>query len=137
MTLVGCQKQSPRGVLWKRCSWKLRKIHKKTPVSEVFCKKSVPENFAKFTGKQLCPFLIKCIKYSFNNTRCFAVDFAKFLRTLFYRTTPVAATSTASDTSTLALTINLLQIKLWNTNSPICISPNEWRNLLIKWSRDM
>ena len=30
------QKQAPRGVLLKRCSWKFRKIHRKTPVPESF-----------------------------------------------------------------------------------------------------
>ena len=31
---AGLQKHSSGGVLWKRCSWKFRKIHRKTPVSE-------------------------------------------------------------------------------------------------------
>ena len=30
------EKQSPGGVLLKRCSWKLRKIHRKTPVPVSF-----------------------------------------------------------------------------------------------------
>ena len=30
------QKQSPRVVLWERCSWKFHKIHSKTPVPGVF-----------------------------------------------------------------------------------------------------
>ena len=59
--------------------------------SQIFFKKGVLKNFAKFTGKRLCqnPF--------FNNVaglrlhRCFPVIFAKFLRTLFSRTHPVAA----------------------------------------------
>ena len=42
---------------------------------EVFCKKGVLRNFAKFTGKHLCQSLF------FN--RCFSVNFAKFLRTTF------------------------------------------------------
>ena len=60
---------------------------------EVFCKKSVLRNFAKFTGKRLCQSLF------FNNVaelrpatltkkrlwnRCFPVNYAKFPRTLFF-----------------------------------------------------
>ena len=59
---------------------------------EVFCKKGVLRNFAKFTGKHLCQSLL------FNNVagltpatflkkrlwhRCFPVNFAKFLRAPF------------------------------------------------------
>ena len=59
---------------------------------EMFCKKGVLRNFAKFTGKHLCQSLF------FNKVaglrpatllkkrlwhRCFPVKFAKFLRTLF------------------------------------------------------
>ena len=59
---------------------------------EVFCKKCILENFAKFTGKHLCQSLF------FNKTtglrratflierpwrRCFPVNFAKLLRTPF------------------------------------------------------
>ena len=43
----------------------------KVAVAEVLCKKGVPENFA--------------------NHSCFPVNFAKFSRTPFYRTPPVAA----------------------------------------------
>ena len=84
------------GALWKRCSWKFCKIHRKTPlVCEIFKsnlftehlwltasgfslfrsshrgsskKKAVLENFAKFTGKHLW--------------------FAKFSKTPFLRNTP-------------------------------------------------
>ena len=60
---------------------------------EVFCKKGVPRNFAKFTGKHLCQSLF------FNKVaglrpatllkkrlwhRCFPVSFVKFLRTPFF-----------------------------------------------------
>ena len=63
---------------------------------EVFCKKGVLRNFAKFTGKHLCQSLI------FNKVaglrpatllkkrlwhRCFPVNFAKFLRTPFLQNT--------------------------------------------------
>ena len=48
---------------------------------EVFCKKAVLRNFAKFTGKHLCQslFLNKVLGH-----RCFPVNFAKFLRTAFF-----------------------------------------------------
>ena len=67
--------------------------------SEVFCKKCVLINFAKFTGKHLCQILF------FNKVaglrpetlltkrlwhRCFPVNFAKFLRHLF---SPLVAAS--------------------------------------------
>ena len=69
----------------------------------VFCKKNVLRKFAKFTGKYLCQrlffnkvvglrpaTLLKKILWH----RCFPVNFAKFLRALFfYRTPPVAASS--------------------------------------------
>ena len=69
---------------------------------EVFCKKSILRNFAKFTGKQLCQSLF------FNNVaglrlatslkkrlwrRCFPVNFVKFLRTPFFHRTPLVAAS--------------------------------------------
>ena len=49
---------------------------------EVFCKKGVLRNFAKFIGKHLCQSLL------FNKVkrlwhRCFTVNFANFVRTLF------------------------------------------------------
>ena len=42
---------------------------------EVFCRKDVLRNFAKFTGKHLCQSLWH---------RCFPVNFAKFVRALFF-----------------------------------------------------
>ena len=88
---------------------------------EMFCKRDVLKNFAKFTAKHLwqCLFFNKVAKQppevfckkvflkisqnSQENTclrsatllkkrhRCFPMNFAKFLRTLFYRTALVAA----------------------------------------------
>ena len=57
---------------------------------EVACKSGVRRNSAKFTGKHLCQGLF------FNEVaglwhRCFPVNFAKFLRTPFYRIPPVTA----------------------------------------------
>ena len=50
---------------------------------EVFCKKGVPRNFTKFTGKPLCfrPAILleKRLRY-----RGFPVNFVKFLRTPFF-----------------------------------------------------
>ena len=52
---------------------------------EVFCKKGVLNNFAKFTGKHLCQ------RFSFNKVAgcgtCFPVNFAKFLKTPFLKNT--------------------------------------------------
>ena len=63
-TITKNQKQLPGGVLWKRCSQKFCKIHRKTPVS--YSKKRLRHRF-------------------------FPVNFAKFLITPLYRTPPVAA----------------------------------------------
>ena len=49
--------------------------------AEVFCKKGVPENFAKFTGKHLC------LSLFFKREtlhRCFSLNFAKFSRRRFF-----------------------------------------------------
>ena len=69
---------------------------------EVFCKKDVLTNFAKFTGKHFCQslFLYKvaglrpmvCIFIKKETlAQMFPVNFAKFLRTPFYRRSLVAA----------------------------------------------
>ena len=64
---------------------------------EVFCKKCVLKNFSKFTGKHLRQSLYFNKVASFRPAtllkkrlwhRCFPVNFAKFLRTPFYRTSP-------------------------------------------------
>ena len=48
---------------------------------EVFCKKGVRRNFAKFTGKHLCQSFF--LKKSFWQ-RCFPVNFEKFRITPFF-----------------------------------------------------
>ena len=62
--------------------------------SDVFCKKGVLRNFAKFTGKHLCQclFFNKAAGLSSANLlkkrlwhRCFPVNFAKFLRAPFVK----------------------------------------------------
>ena len=67
---------------------------------EVFCKRGVLRNFAKFTGKHLCQSIY------FNKealAQLFSFDFSKFLNTFSYRTSPVAA-SAADDTAYQILT---------------------------------
>ena len=69
--------------------------------SEVFCKKGVLENFAKFTGKHLCQslFLIKRLRHEAWNfikketlAQVFTCEFSEISKnTFFYRTPPVAA----------------------------------------------
>ena len=63
---------------------------------EVFCRRRVLENFPKFTGKHLCQILFfdKVAGLRLANLlkkrlwhRCFPVNFAKFLRTLFLQNT--------------------------------------------------
>ena len=92
--------QTPTSVLTFWRVWKSLK--------EVFCKKDVLRNFAKFTGKHLCQSL------SFNKVAClrsatllkkrlwhrfFPVNFAEFCKisknTFSYRTPPVAASENA------------------------------------------
>ena len=70
--LADLQKRKKTNIIWevvarysaKTSSWKFHKIYREIPVlessfwrsslSEVFCKKEVLENFAKFKGKHLC-----------------------------------------------------------------------------------
>ena len=68
------------------------KMHRNGP-PEVFCKKDILTNFAKFTGKHLCQSLFfnkvvdlrsaTLLKKRLGN-RCFPVNFAKVLRTPFF-----------------------------------------------------
>ena len=62
------QKQSLADVLQIRCSYKLFKVHRKTPVLESL--------FNKVAGLQACNFIKKRLQ-----RKCFPVKFAKFLRT--------------------------------------------------------
>ena len=75
-------------------------VHSSTSsLPEVFCKKGGLKNFAKFIKKQLCQSLffnkvagvrpVILLKRLWH--KCFPVNFAKFLRTFFYRTPPLAA----------------------------------------------
>ena len=82
--------------------WKLAKNKKFSRSSrlQVVCKKGVLENFAKFTGKNLCQSLffnkVEGLRpASFLKTRlwqrCFRVNIVKCLRTPSFYTLPVAA----------------------------------------------
>ena len=72
-------------------SWKLMTIYAKNrgSRSNVFCKKGIVKDFAKFTGKQLCQslFLIKLQAATASLLKkklwhkCFPMNFAEFLRT--------------------------------------------------------
>ena len=64
-----------------------RNLQKQSP--EVFYKKCVLRNFATFTGKYL--YQRVCFKALWH--RCFPVNFAKFLKTLFFHRTPPVAVS--------------------------------------------
>ena len=67
---MNVQKQSPEAFCKKMCSWKFHKIHRKTPVPETF--------FNKVAGLRPATLLKKRLWH-----RCFPVNFAKFLRTIF------------------------------------------------------
>ena len=71
---------------------RLKKERIRSSCPEVFCKKGVLRNFAKFTGKHLCQSLFFNKFAGLRSTtllkkrlshRCFPVNFAKFLRTPF------------------------------------------------------
>ena len=78
-------------------AWQIAMLTKSTSRSgrtEVFCKKGDLKNFAKFTGKHLCQSLFFNKVASLKPAsllkkrlwhRCFPVNFAKFLRTLFFK----------------------------------------------------
>ena len=88
---------------------------------QVFYKKGVRKNLAKLTGKQLCQ------SHSFNEVaglrtatllknrlwhRCFLLNFAKFLKTPFYKTPPTAASEL--DQYKIVAIFNLIK---WNISN--------------------
>ena len=75
MSLTRCRKP-PGGVLSKRCSWKFRRFHRKTPVPESL--------FNKVAGLRLLTLLKNRPRHGY-----FPVNFAKFLRTPFLWNTSV------------------------------------------------
>ena len=62
---------------------------------EVFCKKGIFKNFAKFTGKHLCQSIfLKKVATLFKKRlwyKCFPMNFAKVLRTPIFIRTPLVA----------------------------------------------
>ena len=76
------QKQWYADVLQNRCYLKLCNIHRKT-----FLLQSL---FDKVAGLMVCNFISTSFRKRLQR-RCFPVKIAKFLRTPFYRTPPVAA----------------------------------------------
>ena len=71
----------------------------------MFCNKGVLKNLAKFTGKHLCQCLFLNEVTSLRPAtllkklwhRCFPVNFAKFLRPVFYRTPPLVVSDLQSE----------------------------------------
>ena len=86
-------KQSPRGILLKRCSKKFRKIPMQTPVPEV--------SFLKKLQTSGCNVIKKTIWH-----RCFAENFVTYQDHLFLQTPPAAASG-----------IMILYITLMNNSS--------------------
>ena len=84
--------------LWKKTHlyWREHTFGYQKQPPEVFCKKGVLRNFAKYTGKQLCQRLffdkvaglrpVTLLKKSLRH-KCFPVNFAKFPRTPFLQNT--------------------------------------------------
>ena len=81
-------------------AWRFEIVNLRSSRPDVFCRKDVLKNFAKFTGKYLCQSLF------FNKVaglrpatllkkrlwhRCFLVNFAKFLKTPFFYRIPLVA----------------------------------------------
>ena len=82
--IYGCFLKKPGRLFmnWDIAHWFLLIV--KSSHRSCSMKKGVPKNFAKFTGKHLCQSLY------FNKVAGLSLNFAKFLRTTFYRITPVA-----------------------------------------------
>ena len=90
-------KKAKLGLFGKTLKLLLRMMNNRSNRPEVFCKKGVLRNFAKFTGKHLCQSLF------FNRPtallkkrlwhRCFPMNFAKFLTALLFHRTPLVAAS--------------------------------------------
>ena len=63
-------------------------VNSRSSCSEVFCKKGVLTNFAKFTGKRLCQILfLNEVAGLKHRRRCFSVNFVKFQRKPFLQNT--------------------------------------------------
>ena len=85
--------------MWPISGQQTRKGQKELQWSpEVFFKKGVLKNFAKFTGKHLCQSLFLYLKPATLFKKdiwhwCFSVNFVKFLRTPFFCKTTLVAPS--------------------------------------------
>ena len=79
------------------------KINKKQP-PEVFCKKSVLRNFAKFTGKHLCQSLYFKIEAL---AQVFSCEFCEISKNTFSYRTPLVAASVKSIFNTVLITLLL------------------------------
>ena len=94
---------------------------------ELFCPKGILKKFTKFTGKHLCQniFLNKIAgrPATLLNTilrhRCFPVNFGKLLRTLYYRT-PLVAASSYQRTVILAIVATFKRYSFFLSNQKIC-----------------
>ena len=84
------QKQPPEVFCERRCSWKFRKIHRKTPAPESLLSKVAGLRHANLLKKRLAH-------------RCLPVNFAKFLRIPFYRTPLLAASVNNGDSKILLI----------------------------------
>ena len=95
---------------------------------ELFCPKGVLKKFTKFTGKRLCQNIF------FNKIagrpstllnkrlwhRCFPMNFGKFLRTLYYRT-PLVAASSYQRTVILTIVTPSERYSFFLSNQKICV----------------
>ena len=72
-------KQSSHKIKSVKKLWKSFKSVYRSSLPEVFCKKGVPRNFTKFTGKHLCQSLFLKTLQTWGSH--FPVNFVKFLRT--------------------------------------------------------
>ena len=84
------QKQPPEVFCERRCSWKFRKIDRKTPAPESLLSKVAGLRHANLLKKRLAH-------------RCLPVNFAKFLRIPFYRTPLLAASVNNGDSKILLI----------------------------------
>ena len=71
---------------FESCNFKYKTWRFRSSLLEVFCRKVIIKNFAKFTGKQQCLRPATLLKKRLWHS-CFPVNFAKFLRTPFLQNT--------------------------------------------------
>ena len=141
---------APKNFLWNSLNFKVSQYgyitenewthltHIRSSRPELYCKKRVLRNFAKFTGKHLC-------KSIFFNTvavlkpatlfkkrlwhRCFPVNFTKFLRTPFLQNTTGGSFCQIFLYFVFRSIFNLLLKKPWQ------VEPNIWSKIL--WEKNL